>query len=179
MILGQLRNHYSLFESLHWGATLIAKREIEKLFWIFVGLISRLFELGEMRLRVRDGQKLHSFQCICNTLWGTVCYNNEHAGKLSYLPELSWAEPSQAELSWAENKMLFSDEAGLFWWNCYGSGAVGRWALLVGTDCGFGLFESESVLELELELQLELALVSVCVSNTVALSCVDIVANED
>lgn len=40
--------------------------------------------------------------------------------------------------------MLFSDEAGfilvkLLWLR------GGRWALLVGSNCGFGLFESESV----------------------------------
>lgn len=94
MIWGQLRNHYSLFESLHWGASLIARREIEKLFWIFVGLISRLFELQEGILF-----SMHMQHLVGHSM---LYYNNVPAGKLSYLSEFSWAEPGRAEPSWAE-----------------------------------------------------------------------------
>lgn len=119
----------------HWGASLIGKREIE--LWIFECLISLNFLNSKRDTHSR--QKRNTLQCICNTLWGTYEYNDEHAGKLSYLPEVS-----QAELSWAENKMLFSDEAGfilvkLLWLR------GGRWALLVGSNSGFALFQSQSV----------------------------------
>lgn len=154
----------------HWGASLIGKREIEH--WIFECLISLNFLNSKRDTHSR--QKRNTLQCICNTLWGTYEYNDEHAGKLSYLPEVS-----QAELSWAENKMLFSDEAGfilvkLLWLR------GGRWALLVGSNSGFALFQSESVSVLP-SASAFCCWCSWCrcVSNTVALSCVDIVANED
>lgn len=119
----------------HWGASLNGKREIK--LRIFECLISLNFLNSKRDTHSR--QKRNTLQCICNTLWGTNEYNDEHAGKLSYLPEVS-----QAELSWAENKMLFSDEAGfilvkLLWLR------GGRWALLVGSNSGFALFQSESV----------------------------------
>lgn len=99
MILGQLRNHYSLFESLHWGASLIAKREIEKLFWIFVGLISRLFELGEMRRPEGTLFSMHMQHLVGHSmLQQRTCWEIIISPRV----ELSRARPSRAKPSLAE-----------------------------------------------------------------------------